>query len=127
MGPEKDELSPGIGELNLNKKLRGERKPNPEPVKARSDAEKLLSGVKLTRSLIVGKISELFDPCGFFEPIKLQMKLQTSSLKGKEWDEVLPAEDQEKWREILKSYVNLPEIMIPRFCLPSKRDEKSKI
>ncbi|XP_023320317.1 uncharacterized protein LOC111695291 [Eurytemora carolleeae] len=75
--PEKDELSPGIGELNLNKKLRGERKPNLEPVKTRLDAEKLLSGVKLTRSLIVGKISELFDPCGFFEPIKLQMKLQT--------------------------------------------------
>ncbi len=93
--PEKDELSPGLGELNLNKKLRGERKPNPEPVKTRVDAEKLLNGVQLTRSLIVGKISELFDPCGFFEPIKLQMKLQTSSLKGKDWDEVLPGEDQE--------------------------------
>ena len=55
--PEKDELSPGLGELNLNKKLRGERKPNPEPVKTRVDAEKLLNGVQLTRSLIVGKIS----------------------------------------------------------------------
>ena len=63
---------------------------------------------------------------GFFEPIKLQMKLQTSSLKGKDWDEVLPAEDQEKWREILKSYVNIPEIIIPRFCLPEKRAEKGK-
>ena len=125
--PEKDELSPGIGELNLNKKLRGERKPNPEPVKTMLDAERLLSGVKLTRSLIVGKILELFDPCGFFEPIKLQMKLQTSSLKGQDWDEVLPIQDQEKWREILKGYVNLPEIRIPRFCVPGERDSKSKI
>ena len=107
--------------MNLNNKLR-ERKPNLEHVKTVLDAERLLSRVKLTRSLIVGKVLELFDPCGFFEPIKFQMKLQTSSMKGKDWDEVLPDQDQERWREILKGYVNLPEIKIPRFCLPSKRD-----
>ena len=45
-------------------------------------------------NLIIGKISEFFDPCGFFEPIKLQMKLLTSSLKGKGWDEVLPEKEQ---------------------------------
>jgi len=125
--PEKDELSPGLGELNLNKKLRGERKPNEKPVKTIQDAEKLLTSTKLTRSLIVGKISELYDPCGFFEPVKLQMKLKTSSLNGKEWDEVLPEQDQETWRQILKEYVNLPSIVIPRFCLPSKNVSNSKI
>ena len=62
---EKDELSPGLGELNLNKKKRGEKKPNLEPVKTVLDAERLFSGVLLTRSLIVGKISEFFDTCGF--------------------------------------------------------------
>ena len=124
---EKDELSRGLGELNLNKKLRGERKPNENPVKTTMDAERLLTGVKLTRSLIVGKISELYNPCGFFEPVKLQMKLKTSSLKGKEWDEVLPEQDQEVWRQILKEYVNLPEIVIPRFCLPNKKLSNSKI
>jgi hypothetical protein len=44
--------------LNLNKKVRGERRPNPEPVRKILDAEKLLANVKLTQSLIVGKISE---------------------------------------------------------------------
>jgi len=124
---EKDELSPGVGELNLNKKSRGLRKPNLEPVKNVDDAEKLLSSVKLTRSLIVGKISEFFDPCGFFEPIKLQMKLLTGSLKGRGWDEILPEQDQILWREILKGYVNLPEITIPRFCLPGVKKSSSKI
>ena len=116
--PEKDELSPGLGELNLNKKRRGEKKPNLEPVRTIKDAENLLSGVMLTRSLIVGKISEFFYPCGFFEPVKLQMKLLTGSLKGKDWEEVLPEEDEKMWREILKGYVELPNITIPRFCLP---------
>ena len=125
--PEKDELSPGLGELNLNKKVRGEKKPNTQPICTITDAERLLSGTLLTRSLIVGKISELFDPCGFFEPIKLQMKLLTGSLKGKDWDEILPDEDQEVWRDILKGYVDLPKIAIPRFCLPGKNESKSKI
>ena len=113
--------------MNLNKKVRGEKKPNTQPICTITDAERLLSGTLLTRSLIVGKILELFDPCGFFEPIKLQMKLLTASLKGKEWDEVLPDEDQEVWRNILKGYVDLPKITIPRFCLPGKNGSKSKI
>ena len=68
--------------MNLNKKVRSERKPNLEPVKTILEAEKLLANVKLTRSLIVGKIFEVYDPCGFFE---LQMKFLTESLKGKDW------------------------------------------
>ena len=31
------------------------------------------------------------------------------------------------WKEILKGYVNLPDIKIPRFCLPSSKVSKSKI
>ena len=125
--PEKDELSPGLGELNLNKKKRGEKKPNLEPVRTVMDAERLLTNILLTRSLIVGKISEFFDPCGFFKPVKLQMKLLTGSLKGKECKEILPEEDQIMWREILKEYVDLPGITIPKFCLPSDKISLSKI
>ena len=55
------------------------------------------------------------------------MKLLTGSLKGKDWDEVLPDEDQKLWREILKGYVELPNITIPRFCLPSNELCSSKI
>jgi len=124
---ELDRLSPGVGELNMNKKQRGEKKPNPRPVKTVPDAVCLLASVKLTRSLVVGKISELFDPCGWFEPIKLQMKLQTMNLKGRGWEDVLPETEQVFWKDILKGYVNLPSINIPRFCIPSKEISKSKI
>ena len=39
---EADLLSPGLGELNLNKKGRGSKKPNLTPAVSRKDAEKLL-------------------------------------------------------------------------------------
>ena len=55
------------------------------------------------------------------------MKLLTGTLKGKDWEEVLPEQDQAQWREILKGYVELPNITIPRFCLPGSGKSSSKI
>ena len=48
------------------------------------------------------------------------MKLLTGSLKGKDWEEVLPEEEQGLWRKILKGFLKLPEITIPKFCVPSE-------
>ena len=83
---EADLLSPGLGELNLNKKIIGMKK----PVVSSEDAEKLLSSITLTRRTVLAKVAEFYDPCGFWEPIKLQMKLAMLPLKGLEWDEKIP-------------------------------------
>ena len=45
--------------------------------------------------------------------MKLQKKLQTRTMKGKEWD--------------MQRYVDLPKIKIPRFCLSSFKESQSKI
>ena len=80
--PEKDTMSPGFSELNLNKKIRGAKKPNLSPVITREDAKELLAPIQLTKRIVVSKISELYDPVGLFEPIKLQYKLEMRSLSG---------------------------------------------
>ena len=46
---EPDLLSPELGELNLNKKVRGSKKPYLFPVCSREDARNLLKNVALTR------------------------------------------------------------------------------
>ena len=126
---EKDVLSPGTGELNLNKKSRGEKKPNPFPIKNQDDAEKLLRDVKVTRRMVLGKVSELWDPCGFFEPLKLQLKLEMLPLSGIEWDAVLADELQEPWKNIFKDFVDYYQISIPRCCLskPLQTGEKLRL
>ena len=43
---EPDLLSPGLGELNLNKKIRGMKKPNLSPVISREEMEKLLKSFR---------------------------------------------------------------------------------
>ena len=104
---EPDLLSPGLGELNLNKKLRGSKKPNLTPVNSREDAEKLLRSVVLTRITMLSKLAKLYDPCGFWVQIKLQMKLAMLPLKGLDWDEEIPSIQQAKWAEIITTFQSL--------------------
>ena len=88
--PEQDTISPGFSELNLNKKVRGAKKPNLSPVVTREDAMQLLDPIKITKRIAVSKISEFYDPVGLFEPIKLQYKLEMRTLAGLQWDEEVP-------------------------------------
>ena len=124
---ELDLLFPGLGELNLNKKIRGSKKPNLTPINSREDAQKLLRSVILTRRTILSKVAELYDPCGFWEPIKLQMKLAMLPLKGLDWDEEIPSIQQAKWTDIITTFVELNDIQMPRCCIPSDEASKSKI
>ena len=91
------------------------------------DARILLQDVKLTRRTILAKVAEFYDPCGFWEPIKLQMKLAMLPLKGLEWDEKNSDEEQAKWSDILMTFVELNDIQMPRCCIPSDKESISKI
>ena len=68
---ELDVLCPGFAELNLNKKVRGAKKANLQPVITLEDAGRLMTSVTLTRRMVVSILAELYDPCGFWEPWKL--------------------------------------------------------
>ena len=71
--------------------------------------------------------SSIYDPCGFWEPIKLQMKLAMLPLKELDWDEKIPEIEQTKWSEILTTFIELNDIQMPRCCIPSNEEWVSKI
>ena len=120
-------MSPGFSELNLNKKIRGAKKPNLSPVITREDAKELLAPIQLTKRIVVSKISELYDPVGLFEPIKLQYKLEMRSLSGLGWDEEIIDSEQQKWKDLIAGFVDLEKISIPRCAIPSDSESVSKI
>ena len=60
--------------------------------------------VILTRT-ILAKVAEFYDPYGFWEQIKLQMKQAILPLKDLEWDEKIPEFEQKRWNEILTIFV----------------------
>ena len=87
----------------------------------------LLKGVSLTRRTILAKVAEFYDPCGFWEPIKLQMKLAMLPLKDLEWDEKISDEEQAKWFKILMTFVKLNDIQMLRCCILSDDESIYKI
>ena len=125
--PEKDTMSPGFSELNLNKKIRRAKKPNLFRIVTREDARELLAPVQLTKRIVVSKILELHDPVGLFEPIKLQYKLEMRSLSGLGWDEEIIDSEQQKWKDLIAGFVDLEKISIPKCSIPSDSESLSKI
>ena len=59
----------------------------------------MLNSVTLTRRMVVSILAELYNPCGFWEPWKLHLKLMSQTLAGMEWDEYIHAEDQDLWKQ----------------------------
>ena len=125
--PKEDTISPGFAELNMNKRVRGAKKPNEFPVITREDATKLLASIKITKRIVVSKVSELYDPIGLFEPIKLQLKLEMTKLSGLLWDDVVPDQDQDKWKGLLSSFVDLSKISVNRCTVPTDEESNSGI
>lgn len=116
--PEPDTLSPGFQELNFNRKHRGSKKPNEFPVVSPEDVTKLLDSTKLSRRIIVSKLSEFYDPVGIWEPYKLQLKLQVALLNGLEWDTALSEDLQVYWKERFKEFVDIPNLTVNRCVIP---------
>ena len=86
-----------------------------------------MNSVTLTRGMVVSILAELYNPCGFWEPWKLQLKLMSQSLTGMDWDEYIPAEDQDLWKQQSSKLVDFPNLSIPRMCIPADRDSLSGI
>ena len=120
-------MCPGFAELNLNKKIRGAKKYNILPVITLEDAGRLLSSVTLTRRMVVSIMAELYDPCGFWEPWKLQLKLMSQTLTGMDWDEHIRHEDQDVWKQQLSCLVDFPKLSVPTICIPADQDSLSGI
>ena len=72
-------------------------------------------------------MAELYAPCGFWEPWKLQLKLMSQILAGMEWDEPIRPEDQDLWKYQLSRLVDFLKLSVPRICIPADKDSFSGI
>ena len=81
------------------------------------DARDLMSSVILTRRMVVSILAELYDPCRFWEPWKLQLKLLSQSLAGMDWDEYIPVENQDQWKQKMSKFVDFHKLTVPRIYI----------
>ena len=77
--------------------------------------------------MVVSTLAELYDPCGFWEPWKLQLKILSQTLAGMDWNEYIPVNSQDQWKQQLSKLVDFHKLSVPRVCIPSVRDSISGI
>ena len=69
--------------------------------------------------MVVAKLAEFWDPCGFWEPYKAQLKLDNHKLNGMDWDKPLDQESQQQWRKRFHEFLQIPQVTIPRCIIPT--------
>ena len=73
--------------------------------------------VSVTKRSVLSDIARLFDPCGFLSPITIMGRLivQAAWEADLTWDEQLPQDMQEQWRNVVKLLEDALTIPIPRW------------
>lgn len=87
---EADLMYPALGVMNLSRKVRGQKA---APTRDLSTREGILSAFRdglITKSGVLSRMAELYDPCGWWEPIKLQLKLLFQDLNPLDWEMLFP-------------------------------------
>ena len=125
--PRDDTIQLGFDELNLNKKIRGSKKPNEKPVITSRDAEELLEDVVVTRRIAVSKVAEIYDPLGWCEILKIQLKLELTKLNEFDWDEPIPETAQNVWKKLLARFPEFDRIIFQRNRIPADSESCSGI
>ena len=116
--PRLDFFSPGMGEINFNKKVRGSKKPNVTPIETIEDVKKIMDPINITKRNIAAKVAELYDPTGVWEPLKLQLKLEFTVFNGRKWDDSLTEEEKSSWVSIIQTFLDIPNLRVRRCVIP---------
>jgi hypothetical protein len=124
---EEDTLGLNFSPMNLEKKVRGAKKTAKLDVTTPEGIRTAFQMGLMTRAAVLSRIAEFYDPVGWFEPLKLQMKLLMSTLNGLDWTTPVPADQAEPWVELFTLMEGAREIRIPRCVKPQGSDSKMRL
>lgn len=80
-----------------------------------------VADAEYTKRSILSHVARIFDPLGWLTPFILKAKLLLQDLwrQNISWDEPVPRDISQDWREFISDLKNLKLIVIPRHVVPS--------
>jgi competence transcription factor ComK len=124
---EKDTLSLAFNEDFFLKRLKGKKLPPDKSLKDSDVLDEALNKDLITRAGILSRVAELYDPCGWWEPIKVQMKLAMQHLNGLDWNDPVPPECRKDWVSLFHIMNQLKSIHLKRSIIPENAVCNSRI
>ena len=112
--PMEDIVRLNIKDIYLDKVKRGKQ---PKPIQG--DLKAALQE-RFTRRVLVGKVSQVFDPLGLATPItaNLKLDLHTVCLTRLDWDDPIPLDYLDSWVANLNEIQDLKQVRFKRTLIP---------
>jgi hypothetical protein len=110
-----------------HKKVKGQ-KPAPDRNLSSTDEIKraFLNGL-ISKASVLSRVAELFDPAGWYEPIKVQMKMSFQELTPLDWANKVSDDQIDVWVSHFAFMQSACSLSIPRYAFPSAADPDSRI
>ena len=81
----------------------------------------------ITKSAVLSRMAEFYDPAGWWEPLRLQLKLLFHELISLDWNDPIPDEFHEDWIEAFLVMEKSRALRIPRCVVPESVDPRWRI
>ena len=119
---EEDTLALGFNEEFFLKRFKGHQPPPDMNLSDPALLDEAMAKNLLTRAGVLSRVAELYDPCRWWEPLKVQMKLALQHFNGMDWTAPVPPEHQQQWAKLFQLMNKARLITIPRCVLPESVD-----
>ena len=86
-----------------------------------------LQEIVLSRKVVLPNVMKVFDTIGLRSPLILKAKLlprETWNIEGLGWNDSLPEKEKNEWLRVLRSLIELSDILIPRSLWPEGEVEE---
>ena len=116
---ESDLLSPALAGMNLQKKIRGQKAAPDRDVTTAQGLRAAFKDGLISRAGVLSRTAEFFDPVGWWEPLRLQMKLSFQELNALDWKDPVPECMIETWVDHFRQLEEARSFTIPRCVIPA--------
>jgi hypothetical protein len=116
--PVNDTLSLEVDPMVIKKKVKGIKGIPAIDIKSEKELRQALTNAQISKTSILSRIAEMYDPVGLWEPLKVQCKLAFQHLSGLEWTDPVLVSEAETWLKLIPLISAAPVCLIPRLAFP---------
>ena len=114
----RDRLRPSISSMNLQRKVRGQKAAPDRDVTTADGLRAAFKDGLINQAGVLSRMAEFFDPVGWWEPLRLQMKLSFQELNALDWKDPVPESSTETWVSHFRQLEEAQNLTIPRCVVP---------
>jgi hypothetical protein len=122
-----DRLGPAHQSMSLAKRVKGQKPAPDRDLSTESEIRRAFIDGLISKAGVLSRIAEFFDPAGWWEPLKVQLKMSFQELNHLDWTDKVPDEYVDTWVAHFALLERSRLLSIPRSVLTSAVEPCPKV